>query len=185
MQHNSTFFIKQNELDMLRYEASGYLKSIRWEKSDRVKSKDKDIKNSILLYLSRANNGSNLEITSVSKTILALKKRLWLGSIAIPVYLNQTLCAVQEGLNLGIWIKDSYYEASGLSSLNERKSALNASGKSEFESKMQTATAFQLFAISYKVLHDLKPHVSDDLSVMNKKFAGIPGVSFADTDFKR
>ncbi|QXP70582.1 AAA family ATPase [Polaribacter sp. R2A056_3_33] len=176
MNHNSTFPIKQNELDMLRDEASGYLKSIQWEQSDRAKNKDaKD--ESILLYLSRANSGSNVEVTSVSKTILALKKRLLPDSIAIPVYLNQTLYAVQEGLTLGIWIKDNYYDASGLSSLHERKSALDSQGKREFESKMQTATAFQLFAISYKILHDLKPHASDDLSVMKQKFAGIPEVS--------
>jgi AAA+ superfamily predicted ATPase len=180
MNHNSTFPIKQNELDMLRDEASGYLKSVQWEQSNRAKNKDKDVKDdSILLYLSRANNGSNLEITAVSKTILALKKRLLPDSIAIPVHLNQTLLAVQEGLTLGIWIKDSYYDSSGLSSLNERKSALDTSGKREFESKMQTATAFQLFATSYKILHDLKPQASDDLSVMKQKFAGIPEVSFS------
>lgn len=178
MNHNSTFPIKQNELDMLRDEASGYLKSIQWEQSNRAKNKDKEAKDSsILLYLSRANNGSNVEITSVSKTILSLKKRLLPDSIAIPVYLNQTLYAVQEGITLGIWIKDSYYDASGLSSLNERKSALDSNGKREYESKMQTATAFQLFATSYKILHDLKPHASDDLSVMKQKFAGIPEVS--------
>lgn len=163
---------------MLRDEASGYLKSIQWEQSDRAKNKDKDAKDeSILLYLSRANSGSNVEVTSVSKTILALKKRLLPDSIAIPVYLNQTLYAVQEGLTLGIWIKDNYYDSSGLSSLHERKSALDSQGKREFESKMQTATAFQLFATSYKILHDLKPHASDDLSVMKQKFAGIPEVS--------
>ncbi|AUC86546.1 hypothetical protein CW731_15210 [Polaribacter sp. ALD11] len=179
MQHNSTFPIKQNELDMLRDEASGYLKSIQWEQSNRAKNKDKDAKDSsILLYLSRANSGSNVEITSISKTILALKKRLLPNSIAIPVYLNQTLYAVQEGITLGIWIKDSYYDASGLSSLNERKSALDSNGKRAFESKMHTATAFQLFATSYKILHDLKPRASDDLSVMKQKFAGIPEVSF-------
>ncbi|MDX6747809.1 AAA family ATPase [Polaribacter sp. PL03] len=178
MQHNSTFPIKQNELDMLRDEASGYLKSIQWEQSNRAKNKDKDTKDqSILLYLSRANAGSNVEVTSVSKTILALKKRLLPDSIAIPVYLNQTLYAVQEGITLGIWIKDSYYDSSGLSSLNERKAALDSNGKREYESKMQTATAFQLFATSYKILHDLKPHASDDLSVMKQKFAGIPEVS--------
>jgi len=175
MEHNSTFPIKKNELDMLRDEASGYLKSVQWEQGQRAKNKDKDAKNeSILIYLSRANNGSNVEITSVSKTILALKKRLLPDSIAIPVFLNQTLYAVQEALTLGIWIKDSYYDASGLSSLSERKSSLDTSGKREFEGKMQTATAFQLFATSYKILHDLKPHASEDLSVMKQKFAGIP-----------
>jgi AAA+ superfamily predicted ATPase len=179
MEHNSTFPIKQNELDMLRDEATSYLKSIQWEQSQRAKNKDNDGKDeSILLYLSRANNGSNVAVSSVSKTILALKKRLLPESVALPVYLNQTLFVVQEALTLGIWIKDSYYDASGLSSLSENKSALNSSGKREYESKMMTATAFMLFATAYKVLHDLKPHASDDLSVMKQKFAGIPEVSF-------
>ena len=127
--------------------------------------------------MSKANNGSSASITSVSKTILALKKRLLPDSVAIPILLNQTLYAVQEGLTLGIWIKDSYYDASGLSSLNERKSALDNDGRREYESKMQTASAFMLFATAYKILHLLKPHASDDLSVMKQKFAGIPEVS--------
>tara|TARA_R110002096_G_scaffold145914_3_gene304089 strand:+ start:1241 stop:3211 length:1971 start_codon:yes stop_codon:yes gene_type:complete len=179
MEHNSTFPIKLSELDMLRDEAASYLKSVQWEQGARAKNKDKDAKDeSILLYLSRANNGTNTaEITSVSKTILALKKRLLPDSVAIPIYLNQTLYAVQEGITLGIWIKDSYYDASGLSSLNENKSALDTNGKREFESKMHTATAFMLFSSAYKILNDLKPHASDDLSVMKQKFAGIPEVS--------
>ncbi|TYA71805.1 AAA family ATPase [Seonamhaeicola marinus] len=178
MEHNSTFPIKQSELDMLRDEATSYLKSIQWEQGSRAKSREKDAKDdSILLYLSRANNGSNVDVTSVSKTILALKKRLLPDSVAIPVLLNQTLYAVQEGLTLGIWVKDSYSDASGLSSLSENKSALDTSGKREFESKMHTATAFMLFSTAYKILHDLKPHASDDLSVMKQKFAGIPEVS--------
>lgn len=180
MEHNSTFPIKQNELNMLRDEASGYLKSIQWEQGARAKNKDKDAKDeSILLYLSRANTGSGATaVTSVSKTILALKKRLLPDSIAIPVYLNQTLFAVQEGLALGIWVKDSYYDASGLSSLNERKASLDTNGKREYESKMHTATAFMLFATAYNILHNLKPQASDDLSVMKQKFAGLPEVSF-------
>ena len=178
MEHNSTFPIKKSELDVLRDEASSYLKSISWEQGARAKNKDKDAQDeSILLYLSKANNGSSASITSVSKTILALKKRLLPDSVAIPIMLNQTLYAVQEGLTLGIWIKDSYYDASGLSSLNERKSALDNDGRREYESKMQTASAFMLFASGYKILHLLKPHASDDLSVMKQKFAGIPEVS--------
>lgn len=179
MEHNSTFPIKKSELDVLRDEASSYLKSIQWEQGQRAKSREKDAKDdSILLYLSRANNGSNtISVTSVSKTILGLKKRLLPDSVAIPIYLNQTLYAVQEGLVLGVWIKDSYYDSSGLSSLNENKSALDRNGKREFESKMHTATAFMQFAMAYKILHDLKPHASDDLSVMQQKFAGIPEVS--------
>ena len=178
MEHNSTFPIKQNELDMLRDEATSYLKSIQWEQSQRAKNKDNDGKDeSILLYLSRANNGSNVAVTSVSKTILALKKRLLPESVALPVHLNHTLFAVQESLTLGIWVKDSFYDASGLSTLSENKSALDNSGKREYESKMHTATAYMLFATAYKVLHDLKPQASDDLSVMKQKFAGIPEVS--------
>ncbi|GAL61880.1 hypothetical protein [Algibacter lectus] len=178
MEHNSTFPIKLTELDMLRDEASSYLKSVQWEQGSRAKNKDKDAKDeSILLYLSRANSGSSVDITSVSKTILALKKRLLPDSVALPIHLNQTLYAVQEGITLGIWIKDSYYDASGLSSLNENKSALDSNGKREFESKMHTATAFMLFSTAYKILNDLKPFASDDLSVMKQKFAGIPEVS--------
>ncbi len=178
MEHNSTFPIKKSELDVLRDEASSYLKSVSWEQGARAKNRDKDAKDeSILLYLSRANNGSSVSVTSVSKTILALKKRLLPDSIAIPIHLNQTLYVVQEGITLGTWIKDSYYDASGLSSLNERKSALDSSGKREYESKMQTATAFMLFATSYYILHQIKPYASDDLSVMKQKFAGIPEVS--------
>lgn len=179
MEHNSTFPIKQNELDMLRDEASSYLKSIQWEQSQRAKNKDNSGKDeSILLYLSRANNGSSVAVTSVSKTILALKKRLLPESVAIPIHLNHTLYAVQEGITLGLWIKDSFYDASGLSTLSENKLALDSAGKREYESKMHTATAFMLFASAYKILHDLKPHASDDLSVMKQKFAGIPEVSF-------
>ncbi|MDU8886207.1 AAA family ATPase [Yeosuana sp. MJ-SS3] len=179
MEHNSTFPIKQTELDMLREEATSYLKSVQWEQGQRARNKDKDSKDdSILFYLSRANNGTNaVEITSVSKTILALKKRLLPESVAIPLLLNQTLYAVQEGITLGIWVKDSYYDASGLSSLTERKSVLDNSGKREYESKMQTATAFMLFSIAYNILHNLKTVASDDLSVMKQKFAGIPEVS--------
>ena len=153
MEHNSTFPIKQNELDMLRDEATSYIKSIQWEQGNRAKNKDKDAKDeSILLYLSRANNGNRSStVTSVSKTILSLKKRLLPDSVAIPIYLNQTLYAVQEGLALGIWIKDSYYDASGLSSLSENKSALDNSGKREYESKMHTATAFMLFSAAYNI----------------------------------
>ena len=153
MEHNSTFPIKNTELGMLRDEASSYLKSIQWQQGQRAKNRDKDAKDeSILLYLSRANNGSSATVTSVSKTILALKKRLLPDSVALPLYLNQTLYAVQEGITLGIWIRDNYYDASGLSSLNERKSTLDHIGKRAFESKMHTATAFMLFATSYYIL---------------------------------
>ena len=178
MEHNSTFPIKQNELDMLRDEATSYIKSVQWEQGQRAKNRDKDAKDeSILLYLSRAKGNGSAEVTSVSKTVLELKKRLLPESIAIPIFLNQTLYVIQESITLGIWAKDSYYDSSGLSGLVENRSALDNSGKREYESKMQTATAFQLFSTAYKILHDLKTIGSDDLSVMRNKFAGIPEVS--------
>ncbi len=179
MEHSSTFPIKQSELDSLREEATSYIKSVQWEQGQRARNREKDDReDSILLYLSRAKgNESSSDVISVSKTILSLKKKLLPESVAIPLHLNQALFALQEGITLGIWIKDSYYDASGLSSLNERRSTLDSAGKREYESKMHTATAFMLFATAYKILHDLKNYASDDLSVMKNKFAGIPEVS--------
>lgn len=178
MEHNSTFPIKLSELDLLRDEASSYLKSVQWEQGQRAKNKEKNTKDeSILLYLARAKGGSNVSLTSVSKSILALKKRLLPDSVAIPQCLNKTLYAVQEGLVIGVWIKDSYYDASGLTTLSQNKIALDTAGKREYESKMHTATAFMLFSSAYYILHQIKPYASDDLSVMKQKFAGIPEVS--------
>ena len=176
MEHSSTFPIKQNELDQLREEATSYIKSVQWEQGQRARNKEKDdTDDSILLYLSRAKGGNgNMDVVSVSKTILALKKRLLPESVAIPLHLNRALYALQEGITLGIWIKDSYADSSGLSSLVEKRDVLDQSGKRQYESKMHTATAFMLFSIAYKILHDLNPHASDDLSVMKNKFAGIP-----------
>jgi len=178
MEHNSTFPIKQNELAQLREEATSYIKSVQWEQGSRARNKENDDRDeSILLYLSKAKGSGASDVANVSKTILALKKRLLPESVAIPLKLNETLFAVQEGIALGIWIKDSYYDASGLSALVERKSSLDNTGIREYESKMQTATAFMLFATAYRIMHDLQLSVSDDLSVMKNKFAGIPEVS--------
>ncbi len=179
MEHNSTFPIKRSELDLLRDEAASYIKSVQWEQGMRARNKDKDAKDdSILLYLSRAKGNGGSDVTSVSKTILALKKRILPDSVAIPIKLNHTLMSVQEGLALGIWIKDSYYDSSGLSALSENRSGLDNDQKREYESKMQTATAFMLYATAYNILHHMKPIASDDLSVMKNKFAGIPELSF-------
>ncbi|NNK87497.1 MAG: hypothetical protein HKO90_04380, partial [Flavobacteriaceae bacterium] len=179
MEHSSTFPIKLNELDQLREEATSYIKSVQWEQGQRARNREKeDTDDSILLYLSRAKGGNgNIDVVSVSKTILALKKRLLPESVAIPLNLNHALYALQEGITLGIWIKDSYADSSGLSSLVEKRDVLDQSGKRQYESKMHTATAFMLFSIAYKILHDLNPYASDDLSVMKNKFAGIPEVS--------
>ncbi len=178
MEHNSTFPISLNELAALRNEATSYLKGVQWEQGSKAKSRDKKQQDSsILLYLSKANGTAANEVVSVSKTILSLKKRLLPDSVAIPVHLNQALYSLQEGLTMGIWLKDSYYDASGLSHLNERKSSLDTTQRREYDAKLQTATAFMLYGIAYRILFDLKPMVSDDLSVMKNKFAGIPEVS--------
>ena len=178
MEHNTTFPIKTTELDVLRDEATSYLKGVQWEQGSKAKSRDKDKKDdSILLYLSKANGTAKSEVTSVSKTILSLKKRLLPDSVAIPLHLNRALFALQEGITMGIWLKDSYYDASGLSSLNERKSSLDSNQRREYDSKMHTATAFMLHGMACHVLFDLKQVASDDLSVLKNKFAGIPEIS--------
>jgi len=179
MEHNSTFPIKHTELRSLREEATSYLKGVQWEQGFKAKSRDKNKKDeSILLYLSKASGKSTTAVTSVSKTILGLKKRLLPDSVAIPLHLNEALYALQEALTIGIWLKDSYGDASGLSSLRERKSALDPTQLREYDSKTHTATAFMLHGIAYRVLFELKPKASDDLSVIKNKFAGIPELSF-------
>ncbi|QNJ97977.1 AAA family ATPase [Constantimarinum furrinae] len=178
MEHNSTFPIKLSELANLREEATSYLKGVSWEQGAKAKNRDKDQKDSsILLYLSKANGTHASEVISVSKTILSLKKRLLPDSVAIPLHLNEALYALQEGIATGIWLKDSYSDASGLTALNERKASFDASQRREYDSKMQTATAFMLYGIAYRILYDLKPVASEDLSVMKNKFAGIPELS--------
>lgn len=178
MEHNSTFPIKNSELNALRDEATSYLKGIQWEQGGKAKSRNKGKKDeSILLYLSKATGNAANEVISVSKTILALKKRLLPDSVAIPLHLNRALFALQEGLTMGIWLRDSYSDASGLSTLNERKSTLDVAQRREYDAKQQTATAFMLHGIACRILFDLKPEASDDLSVMRNKFAGIPELS--------
>jgi AAA+ superfamily predicted ATPase len=178
MEHNSTFPIKLSELNSLRDEATSYLKGVQWQQGGKAKSRDKSKKDeSILLYLSKANGTAANEVISISKTILSLKKRLLPDSVAIPLHLNRALFALQEGLTLGVWLKDSFADASGLSALNERKSNLDVAQRREYDSKQQTATAFMLHGIASRVLFDLKPVASDDLSVMKNKFAGIPELS--------
>ena len=175
MEHNSTFPIKIAELEALRNEATSYLKGVQWEQGSKAKRRDKDQKDdSILLYLSKASGKSASQVTSVSKTILALKKRLLPDSVAIPINLNKALYALQEGITMGIWLKDSYYDSSGLSTLNERKSSLDAGQRREYDSKLHTATAYMLYGTAYRILFDLKPSASEDLSVTKNKFAGIP-----------
>lgn len=178
MQHNSTFPIKNVELKNLRDEATSYLKGIQWDQGYKAKSKEKDKQDdSILLYLSKATGKATNEITSVSKTVLSLKKKLLPDSVAIPLQLNKALYALQEGITLGLWLRDSYSDTSGFSTLNERKEALDASGRREFDSKQHTATAFMLFGMAYYIQYQLRDVASDDLTVLKNKFAGIPEIS--------
>ena len=181
MEHNATFPIKKSELAIVREEAASYLKGVQWEQGYKAKNREGSGKKeeNILLYLSKATTGSvSKEVTSVSKAILKLKKKLLPDSIAIPVHLNLTLYAVQEGITLGIWLRDSYLDASGASALNEVKPTLHPDQKRELEAKLNTATAFMLFGLAYYILNQLKNQASDDLSVMKNKFAGIPELSF-------
>lgn len=178
MEHNTTFPIKISELAALRDEATSYLKGVQWDQGFKAKNRDKKQQDdSILLYLSKANGKVASDVISVSKTVLGLKKRLLPDSVAIPLHLNEALYALQEGITMGIWLKDSYYDGSGLSALNERKSSLDNTDRREFDSKQHTATAFMLYGMAYRILHDLKPKASDDLSVLKNKFAGIPELS--------
>lgn len=178
MEHNTTFPIKNSELATLRDEATSYLKGVQWDQGMKAKNRDKNVKDdSILLYLSKATGNSTSTVTSVSKSVLGLKKRLLPDSVAIPLHLNEALFALQEGITMGIWLKDSYSDASGLTSLNERKSSLDNTQRREFDSKQHTTTAFMIFGIACRVLFELKPKASDDLSVLKNKFAGIPELS--------
>ncbi len=178
MEQNGTFPIKISELNVLRDEATSYLKGVQWEQGRKAKSRDKSKKEeSILLYLSKANGTAANEVTSVSKTILSLKKRLLPDSVAIPLHLNRALYALQEGLTIGIWLRDSYADASGLSTLIERKSSLDGAQRRTYDAKQQTATAFMLQGIAARILFDLNSFADENLSVMTNKFAGIPELS--------
>jgi len=178
MEHNTTFPIKNSELAILRNEATSYLKGVQWDQGYKAKNRDSKKDDSILLYLSKATGNTTSKVTSISKSVLHLKKRLLPDSVAIPLHLNEALYALQEGIVMGIWLKDNYYDSSGLSSLNEQKSTLDSSQRREFDSKQHTATAFMLFGTACRILDNLKPKASDDLSVLQNKFAGIPELSF-------
>ena len=69
MQHNSTFPIKQNELNMLRDEATSYLKSIQWEQSQRAKNRDNDGKDESIFLRSV----QNILTSNKSKAEVAIK----------------------------------------------------------------------------------------------------------------
>ncbi|MFK7747783.1 MAG: AAA family ATPase, partial [Kordia sp.] len=179
MEKQPTFPIKKTELTILREEASSFIKSVQWEQGYKARSRDgSKEQEDILLYLSKANGNAGANAISISKTILSLKKRLLPDSVALPLSLNETLYNLQEAIAIGLWIKDSYYDASGLSILHEKRSGLSTDQRKEYESKQQTATAFKLFSLAYYVVSQLKEKASEDNTVMQNKFAGIPEVSF-------
>lgn len=180
MEHNQSFPIQLSELEQYRQEATRFLISTSWEQSMRARNKDGNKPNDVLLFLSRATGGADSaggEKTETFSTMKMLMKRLLPNAIALPPALSQTSYALQEAIAIGCWVRDSYYDASGISTLRENQSNLDANGKREFESKMQTGTAFMLFSIASFALHNLRGQASSDLSVMKNKFAGLPEVS--------
>jgi len=178
MEKQPTFPIKKTELIILREEASSFIKGVQWEQGHKARNRDRNKEQEdILLYLSKATGSGSSNAISISKTILSLKKRLLPDSVALPLALNETLFHLQEALAIGLWIRDSYYDASGLSILHEKRSALSTEQHKEYESKQQTATAFMLFSLSYYIISKLKEKASEDNQVMHNKFAGIPEVS--------
>lgn len=178
MEKQPTFPIKKTELTILREEASSFIKGVQWEQGYKARSRDGNKEQEdILLYLSKATGNAGANAISISKTILSLKKRLLPDSVALPLALNETLFNLQEALAIGLWIRDSYYDASGLSILHEKRAGLSADQRKEYESKQQTATAFMVFSISYFILSKMKEKASEDNKVMQNKFAGIPEVS--------
>ncbi|MBC8755671.1 AAA family ATPase [Kordia sp. YSTF-M3] len=178
MEKQPTFPIKKTELIILREEASSFIKGVQWEQGYKARNRDGNKEQEdILLYLSKATGNAGANAISISKTILNLKKRLLPDSVALPLALNETLFHLQESLAIGLWIRDSYYDASGLSILHEKRTGLSTDQRKEYESKQQTATAFMVFSLSYYIVSRLKEKASEDNKVMQNKFAGIPEVS--------
>jgi hypothetical protein len=178
MEQTQSFPIKLNELEHYRQEATRYMISCVWEQSNSARNREGKDNNNILLFLSKATgDGSGGVKAETFGTVKTLMKKLLPHSIALPPALSQTTYALQEGIAIGNWVRESYADASGLSNLREKIATLDANGKRDFESKMQTGTSFMLFSIASYVLHQLRPLSSSDLSVMKNKFAGIPEVS--------
>ncbi len=178
MEQTQSFPIKLNELEHYRQEATRYMISCVWEQSNSARNREGKDNNNILLFLSKATGeGSGGVKAETFGTVKTLMKKLLPNSIALPPALSQTTYALQEGIAIGNWIRESYADASGLSNLREKIASLDSNGKRDFESKMQTGTSFMLFSIASYVLHHLRPLASTDLSVMKNKFAGIPEVS--------
>ncbi len=178
MEHNQSFPIKLNELEHYRQEATRYLISCVWEQSNSARNREGQDHDNILLFLSKATGGSASGAkTETFGSIKTLMKKLLPNSIALPPALSQTSYALQEAIAIGNWVRESYADASGLSTLREKLSTLDNSGKREFESKQQTGTSFMLFSIASFVLYHLRPFANGDLAVMNNKFAGLPEVS--------
>ncbi|PTX60862.1 ATPase family protein associated with various cellular activities (AAA) [Kordia periserrulae] len=178
MEKQPTFPIKKTELQILREEASSFIKSVQWEQGYKARNRDgSKEQEDILLYLSKAKGSAGADAISISKTILNLKKRLLPDSVALPLALNETLFQLQEAIAIGLWIRDSYYDASGLSILHEKRAGLSSAQRKEYESKQQTSTAFMVFSLAYYMVSKLKEKASEDNTVMHHKFAGIPEVS--------
>jgi len=178
MEQHQSFPIKLAELNDYRQEATRYLISCTWDQSMRSRQKEEKDAENILLFLSKATSGVDGQKCETFGSMKTLMKRLLPNAIALPPSLSNTSYALQEGIAIGSWARDSFEDASGLTGLRQKQSSLDASGKKEFEYKMQTGSAFMLFAVASYIVHQLSPHASKDLGLMKNKFAGIPEVSF-------
>ena len=154
MEHNQSFPIKLNELEHYRQEATRYMISCVWEQSSSARNREGKDNDNILLFLSKAtgegNGGVKAETFGAVKTLM---KKLLPNSIALPPSLSQTAYALQEGIAIGNWVRESYADASGLSTLREKISTLDANGKRDFESKtlLELSDGIQLLLSCFSI----------------------------------
>lgn len=177
MEQVQSFPIKLTDLEHYRKEATRYLISSSWEQSARARNKDGADNENILLFLSKATGGVDGQKSETFSSFKNLMKRLLPNAIALPPALSHTTYALQEAIAIGNWVRDSYYDSSGFTTLKEKQASLDSNGKRDFESKMQTGTSFMLFSIASFTIHHLRSFASNDLSVMKNKFAGLPEIS--------
>lgn len=177
MEQLQSFPIKRSDLEHYRQEATRYLISSSWEQSARARNKDGADNENILLFLSKATNGTDGQKSETFTSFKNLMKRLLPNAIALPPALSHTTYALQEAISIGNWVRDSYYDSSGFTTLKEKQASLDSNGKRDYESKMQTGTSFMLFSIASFTIYHLRPFASSDLGVMKNKFAGLPEVS--------
>lgn len=80
-----------------------------------------------------------------------------------------TLRAVRRGLQVGFHMAEVYRQRSGASSFDTASGTLSPGQKTEFDEKMQTATAIAQFVAVRFILHDMHTLVSGNTFVGNLK----------------